>query len=334
MVDKMPQWVSFIAQSLGSANSDLIDELVRRENKLGITTWAKPTFIPEEDGGRHIFVVDEIPSADHRMQVPLYQLFHDKRVGEHRLPRLSWLYGAGNIDGDNATLYDMQGPLLSRMVVMRLRPNAADWDLWAEENGVAPEVRAFIRIYPEFLDASLMEFKDRDQRISPNPRAWGQAISNYIKTFGFQDDVISKAFIAGKVGIATAENFITTMKEMLEIPSPQQMFAYYKRAKETKRPEEFTRHIPAKLSALYGVASALSRTCSNSQEFSDAIGMLTMLCAVKDNLPRADVRVMGVSMLLREISKQKLRPEVARSAEWKQYSKEQNVEELVTFHEG
>lgn len=288
--------------------------------KDGITTWARPAFLPDSNApGRHILFIDEIPNADPRLQTPLYQIFHERRSGEHKLPPGTWVSGAGNIAADNAVLYEVQGPLLSRCTVIRLRVSHADWDEWAEQNDVALEVRTFLKVYPEFLDASTMVHKNPDDRITPNPRAWGQSVSKYIKTFGATSTPETKAFVAGKVGLATAEEFLTTLQEIMDVPSAKELLQLVEKATKENDPSILNDSIPTRMASLYGVVSSLTRHCRTLKELQGAMAVFNLLVIPKDGLPREDVRVMGTELLLKEVARQNLRPQFACTPEWNHY---------------
>lgn len=297
----------------------------------GVTTWAPPAFLPRTASKqRQIFFVDEIPNADSRMQTPLYQLFHDRRIGEHQLPAGTWVSGAGNTAADNAVLYEVQGPLLSRCLVVRMRVSHPDWDEWAATAEIAPEIRTFLKLSPEFLDASTMVHRNPDDRISPNPRAWGQSINRYIQRFGVQDNAQTKAFVAGKVGLAVAEEFMTTLREIIGIPPAEEILTLAARAVEQKDHTILTSRIPNKVGSLYGVVSSITRHSRKLPQFLNAMTTLNLLTEVEDGLPREDVRTMGMELLLKEIGRANLRAEVARSQPWKQYA-DKNLKEISNF---
>lgn len=67
-----------------------------------VTRWLKPEFLPSEgeveaegyDGS--IIFLDELSTAEPRLQSSAYQLLLDRKVGEYKLPDSCYVLGAGN----------------------------------------------------------------------------------------------------------------------------------------------------------------------------------------------------------------------------------------------
>src|SRR5262249_14161331 len=97
-----------------------------------------------------------------------YSLLLERRVGEYRLPRGTWVVAAGNRSEDRAMVRSMSSALVNRVFVVPVRVDRGEWLRWAEANGGRREIRAFVRFVPQAL-----------QRPGPpdpvpfsTPRAW------------------------------------------------------------------------------------------------------------------------------------------------------------------
>jgi hypothetical protein len=112
--------------------------------------------------------LDELPACAPDVQKAFYSLLLERRLGEHALPKGTWVVAAGNRMQDRALVRAMSSALVNRVTILHIRVDVADWLEWAEQNGVRPEVRGFISYMPE----ALMRPVPGEPVPFSTPRAW------------------------------------------------------------------------------------------------------------------------------------------------------------------
>jgi len=167
--------------------------------------YYRPRFIPpaEVPEGRDgiVWFLDESNRAHPTVIQTLFQIITDRRCGEHDLPPETCIILAGNLgDEDNTTITDFDDSALDgRLVIVQLKPTAADWIRWAAREGVHPSVIRYITIYPEKL------WDERN--INPNPRGWHQVSQAIRVSYGLEGEDELRRFLA--------ENGGTTLEKMI-----------------------------------------------------------------------------------------------------------------------
>ncbi len=171
----------------------------------GRMIYYRPRFIPpaEVPEGRDgiVWFLDESNRAHPTVIQTLFQIITDRRCGEHDLPPETCIILAGNLgDEDNTTITDFDDSALDgRLVIVQLKPTAADWIRWAAREGVHPSVIRYITIYPEKL------WDERN--INPNPRGWHQVSQAIRVSYGLEGEDELRRFLA--------ENGGTTLEKMI-----------------------------------------------------------------------------------------------------------------------
>jgi hypothetical protein len=130
-------------------------------------------FVPNaafmSDGRPLLLMIDEIGKAMRPVQNALLRVIHERKLGAYSLPAGSIVFATTNLSTDGVG-DSLQAHATNRMARVRMRPPTADeWVSWAMDNGVAPEVMAWVRAYPHCLAA----YTDADQADNPyifNPR--------------------------------------------------------------------------------------------------------------------------------------------------------------------
>src|SRR4051794_35826917 len=123
--------------------------------------------LPEDDKPFCLFL-DELPASPPDVQKAFYSLLLERRLGEHRLPKGTWVVAAGNRSEDRALVRTMSSALVNRVFVLPVRVDLDEWLAWGELNGVRPEGRSFVRSVPGALQRPL----PADPVPFSTPRAW------------------------------------------------------------------------------------------------------------------------------------------------------------------
>lgn len=140
--------------------------------------YYRPKFIPPAQVPKGydgiVWFLDESNRAHPTVIQTLFQIITEKKCGEHLLPEKTSIILAGNLgDEDGTTITEFDDSALDgRLAAFHLKPSAADWLVWAFEEGIHPSIIKYISMYPERLWDEV--------NINPNPRGWHQ-VSNALK---------------------------------------------------------------------------------------------------------------------------------------------------------
>jgi hypothetical protein len=132
------------------------------------TVFCPPRVVLHEDERPFCLFLDELPASPPDVQKAFYSLLLERRLGEFRLPRGSWVVAAGNRAEDQALTRSLSTALINRVFIIPIRVDVAGWLAWAEKAGVRAEVRAFIHYVPQ----ALCRPAPREPVSFSTPRAW------------------------------------------------------------------------------------------------------------------------------------------------------------------
>jgi hypothetical protein len=163
------------AEAAGLPLRSLLGTQIAPEDVSGVpklignrTIFCPPrVFLPEDDKPFCLFL-DELPASPPDVQKAFYSLLLERRLGEYHLPKGTWVVAAGNRSEDRALVRTLSSALVNRVFVMPVTVNLDEWLMWAEANGVRPEVRSFVRYVPQSLQRPVPQ----DPVPFSTPRAW------------------------------------------------------------------------------------------------------------------------------------------------------------------
>ena len=112
--------------------------------------------------------LDELPACAPDVQKAFYSLLLERRLGEHALPRGTWVVAAGNRLQARALVRAMSSALINRVTILQLRVDTEEWLTWAQRSRVRSEIRSFIATIPD----ALMRPVPADPVPFSTPRAW------------------------------------------------------------------------------------------------------------------------------------------------------------------
>ena len=205
--------------------------------------WCAPDFLPGEGDG--ILFLDELNAAPPLVQAACYQLVLDRRLGEYRLPEGWSIVAAGNRESDRSVTHRMPSALANRFVHLNFDINIDDWVVWAEKNGMAPEVVAFLRFRPNLLHVFDPQ---KDEKAFPAPRSW-EFVSRILS--GTPEAVLEYELIKGAVGEGAAAEFSGFTRVFRNLPDPDVLLI---------SPE--TAEVPEDPATLYAVCEVLAGKAS------------------------------------------------------------------------
>jgi len=172
------------------------------------TVFCPPRALLPDDGRPFCLFLDELPACAPDVQKAFYSLVLERRVGEHALPRGSWVVAAGNRLDDRALVRAPSSALLNRLIVIDVRADVGEWLVWASRNGVRAEIMAFVALCP---DALLREPGDDPTPLS-TPRSW-TALSRALDKMTRASNAMVRAVAAGCLSPEDAASFCAIREE-------------------------------------------------------------------------------------------------------------------------
>lgn len=210
------------------------------DHKTGTTKWFTPDELPrvDRDGEEGYLFLDEINSGSLQMQAVCFQLVQERKVGDYHLPTGWRIIAAGNRVGDRAAAQRMPTALRNRFAHLFCKPDVAAWCTWANANGVAPEVVAFVR-----LRQTVHVALNGDENCTLTPRSLFKA-SKYVNA----DRSIRLRLLAAHIGDGWAAELDGFLELYRSLGSLDDIVADPEGAK-----------VPNEASCRYAVATGLAR---------------------------------------------------------------------------
>ena len=180
--------------------------------------WAPPNELPRDGQGldNAILFLDEITAAPQSIQASAYQLVLNRRVGEYVLPKGVSIVAAGNRTTDKGVAHRMPTPLANRFVHYNLKVNFNDWQQWAIDSQIHPDVIGYLSAHRQNLDK--FDPTQPDPAYA-SPRSW-YFVSKGLTSGGLPES-LEYAFIAGTVGAGVANEFKGHRKFESMMPKPK-----------------------------------------------------------------------------------------------------------------
>lgn len=181
------------------------------------TVWTRPEIIME---GPCILFIDEIAAAARLMQVCLYEVTLDRRIGQYELHPDSMVVTAGNRPEDAAHVEKMSSALRGRLVAVTLRADLESFQHWAARNGLHPMVSGFLKFRAELL--SKFNGKTWDGSSAwPSPRSWHSVSDLMLSGLDKVSTELRYATLEGTVGAGAAREFEGYLAVHHRIISPE-----------------------------------------------------------------------------------------------------------------
>lgn len=181
------------------------------DTQTGLTRWLPPASLPTSGSG--ILFLDELNAAPMAVQVALYQLTLDRKIGDYTLPNGWYVVAAGNRAEDRAAATRMSSALANRFVHLEMTVDVDGWLDWYWAQDLPEEVGFYIGFRREALHRFDPVSKDL---AFPTPRSWASAARLYAQNL---PPAIEHQLIAGCVGTGAAAEFLAFCKIYRELPS-------------------------------------------------------------------------------------------------------------------
>lgn len=214
------------AEAAGLKCTSLLGTQIAPEDVSGIprivgerSVFCPPRILLPENPQPFCLFLDELPACSPDIQKAFYSILLERRLGEHLLPKGTWVVAAGNRAEDRALVRSLSSALVNRVVILNVRVDHLEWLQWAQRSGVRSEILAFINFMPEAL-----------MRPVPNapipfstPRAWASLSRAFDLTEGrgVLNVATQRALAFGRVSGEDAAIFCTMQeKNLMALPSP------------------------------------------------------------------------------------------------------------------
>ena len=185
-----------------------------------VVQWLLADDWPRDPDSRGIVLFDELTAADRSLQVAVYELILDRRLGSlYRLPD-GWLVcGAGNRAEDGAVSLGFSSALANRFCHLELQPELTPWIRWALAQGVHPDVIAFLRFRP----ACFFSMEGDTERGWPSPRSWERVSTVCWQATQGLEQRAAELMISGLVGPEVGNEFLAFLSWREALPDVDAM---------------------------------------------------------------------------------------------------------------
>ncbi len=182
--------------------------------------WAPPAELPSDPDSTAIIFLDELNSAPPAVQAAAYQLVLNRRVGTYILPKGVDIVAAGNRDGDKGVTYRMPAPLANRFLHLEAKVDFDDFQEWAVNNNIHPEVVGYVG----FAKQDLYDFDPKSSsKAFATPRSW-VFVSDLLKDDDTDTDTLTD-LVAGAIGDGLAVKFMAHRKIAGKLPKAPEILS-------------------------------------------------------------------------------------------------------------
>ena len=228
-----------------------------RNPETNTMEWSPPSDLPSEEFASNydsvVLFLDELNSAPPSVQAAAYQLVLNRRIGQYTLPKNVKIIAAGNRETDRGVTYRMPAPLANRFRHINMDINFDDWQQWAVNNSVHPDVVGYLT----YSKGDLFDFDAKSSSQSfATPRSWSfvsEVIDDKMDATQMTD------IIAGSVGEGLAVKFQAHRKIAGKLPNPSDILAG--KVKSTK-----TKEISAMYTLITSMCYELKNECEKAQK--------------------------------------------------------------------
>jgi MoxR-like ATPase len=258
------------------------------DERQGRTVWFPPEFLPGPDEPAGILFLDELTAADPRLQVSAYSLILDRRAGNYRLPEGWMVVAAGNASFHGAVSHDMGTALADRMFHLHVQASVEAFLAYALEQGLAPEVMAYLKVRPDRLDDTAAQLEG-DHLVGASPRGW-EDVSRVLQSP--LSDEARQVLVRGRIGAANAAEFFGVLRELRAGADVLALLAAEPGAATAAL-------LPRTLEGLYGLVYGLLGAATSDGAMARALAIVGQLPDIRapQPLPLREVRTLAVELL-------------------------------------
>jgi MoxR-like ATPase len=178
------------------------------------SVFCPPRILLPEKAEPFCLFLDELPACSPDIQRAFYSLLLERRLGEHELPRGTWVVAAGNRAVDRALVRSLSTALINRVFIVQVRVDLKEWMVWANANGIRSDIRSFVTFMPE----ALMRPVPPEPIPFSTPRAWAslsQAL-DLAEQAGLLDPSLRRALAFGRLTPEDAAIYCAMAEESID----------------------------------------------------------------------------------------------------------------------
>ncbi|TVQ32599.1 MAG: hypothetical protein EA370_12325 [Wenzhouxiangella sp.] len=242
---------SLIAELCRKRGIELIDIRLAQRDPVDIrglpapredrVEWLLSSDWPREPDSRGIILFDEITAVDRSLQVAVYELILDRRLGSLYSVPPGWLIvAAGNRGSDRAVATTMSSALANRFCHIEVAPVLEDWVAWAATSDIHPDVIGFLRFRPECFH----DMRGNLERGWPSARSW-ERVSRLV-TRARLGDAELEVMVSGLVGVGAGREFMAFREWANQLPDVESLL---------HSPGDFT--LPERAEQRYALCAAM-----------------------------------------------------------------------------
>ena len=207
----------------------------------GAVEWLLSSQWPRDPDGRGIILFDELTAVDRSLQVAVYEMILDRRLGSlYEVPPGWLMVAAGNRGGDRAVTTTLSSALANRFCHLEVEPDLEDWVKWANGAGIHPHVTGFLRFRPECFH----DMEGDLERGWPSARSW-ERVSEVLQA-GRLEGRLLELMLAGLVGPGAGRELCAFLEWAVQVPDAKELLM---------DPEQFC--MPERADQRYALCAAL-----------------------------------------------------------------------------
>lgn len=271
--------------------------------------WAPPVCIPLHEDSNAIIFFDELTQAPPSLQAAALQLILDRQIGEFKLPEGVSMVAAGNRASDKTGAKPLIKALANRFLHINVESKFNDWQTYAINAGVHPDVVGFLSHKPHYLNNFDPSSPDNS---FATPRSWVFFVSDILKDKNFPEDLLRDA-ISGSVGEALSIEFMALRKIMADLPKPDDIL----NGKITKmKNKEIAAQYSLVTSVIYRLKEMQGEVDNGDLSQDDWYNAADRFMAFATDQLEAEITVMALSI---SISQMKLRFNHVKMPSYKEF---------------
>jgi len=172
--------------------------------------WSAPF---SQDNAAGVLFLDEFNLGNELVQSSFYQVILDRRASAERFSDDVLILGAGNMEGDRASIHEMPGPLRNRFLHVELeRPSPDDWANWAVENDIDARIIDYLSGAGIGHNDLFTFDENKDAYAFATPRTWEFA-SELIEDKSIEGDKENfELAVKSAVGSGVGQKFISFLE--------------------------------------------------------------------------------------------------------------------------
>ncbi len=213
------------------------------------SVFCPPRVLLPENPKPFCLFLDEFPAAAPDVQKALYALLLERRLGEHELPKGTWVVAAGNRHEDRAFVRQMSSALVNRTFQLQVKADVKEWLIWAEKNQIREEIISFITFLPD----ALMRAVPAEPLPFSTPRAWASLSTamDLASKSGLLNQEMIRILSFGRISASDAAIFSSLSKTQINDLKPVKNYI--------EKPEL----LPTDKSALWFILNLIKRKLLN-----------------------------------------------------------------------